>query len=71
MPQYDTTPNRKNEAWGVSINNSPPTSFRIYFQNINGLQFKSSQSKWQPHLHYMRDKGISISGLAEANTNWY
>jgi hypothetical protein len=43
IPQYDTTPNKRNEAWGASINRLPPTTFRIYFQNINGLQFKPKQ----------------------------
>jgi membrane-associated HD superfamily phosphohydrolase len=71
IPQYDTMPNKINAAWGSSINNLPPTIFRIYFQNINGLQFQTSQSKWQPHLKFMKEKGISISGLAETNTNWY
>jgi hypothetical protein len=31
---------------------------------------ESNQSKWKPHLQYMKDKGISISGFAETNTNW-
>jgi hypothetical protein len=70
IPQYDTTPVRRNEAWGASINNLPPTIFCIYFQNINGIQYKTPNSRWQPHLNYMKDKGISISGLAETNTNW-
>jgi hypothetical protein len=38
LPQYDTTPPRRNEAWGSSINNLPPSIFRIYFQNINGVK---------------------------------
>jgi hypothetical protein len=70
LPQYDTAPVRRNEAWGASINNLPPTTFRLYFQNINGLQYKMTNYKWQPHLDYMKDKGIYISGLAETNTNW-
>jgi small-conductance mechanosensitive channel len=69
LPQYDSTPNRNNDAWGASINNLPPTTFRLYFQNINGLQLQSNKSKWQPHLQYMHDKGISISGFAETNAN--
>jgi hypothetical protein len=27
LQQYDTTPNKKNESWGASINNLPPTNF--------------------------------------------
>jgi hypothetical protein len=71
IPQYDTTPNRRNEAWGLSINNLPPTIFRVYFQNINGRQFRTNKSRWQPHLQCMKDKGITISGFAKTNTNWY
>jgi hypothetical protein len=70
FPQYDTTPNRKNEAWGASINNLPPTIFQLYFQNINGLQLQTTDPKWATHLEYMKEKGISISGLAETNTIW-
>jgi hypothetical protein len=70
IPQYDTTPNRSNEAWGASINNKPSNTFRIYFQNINGLQLRTNKSKYQPHLSYMRETEISISGFAETNTNW-
>jgi hypothetical protein len=70
MQQYDTTPNKKNESWGASINNAPPTTLRIYFQNINGLQLCTTESKWHSHLEFMQEKGISISGLAERNTNW-
>jgi hypothetical protein len=71
IPQYDTHPVGRNEAWGASINNLPPTTFRVFFQNINGLQFKTNNSKWQPHLNYMKEKGIAISGLAETNSNWH
>lgn len=71
IPQYDTTPNRRNEPWGASIHNLPPTTFRIYFQNINGLQLKTNNSRWKHHLEYMKEKGISITGLAETNTNWH
>jgi hypothetical protein len=70
MQQYDTTPTKKNESWGASINSTPPTTFRIYFQNVNGLQLRTTESKWKNHLEYMQEKGISISGLAETNTNW-
>jgi hypothetical protein len=31
IPQYDQTPYKRNESWGASINNLPPTTFRIYF----------------------------------------
>jgi hypothetical protein len=71
IPQYDTTPNRQNEAWGSNINNLPSTIFRVYFQNVNGLQFKTNNSRWQPHLQYMKDNRITISGFAETNMNWY
>jgi hypothetical protein len=71
LPQYDTTPKRKNDTWGASINNLPPTIFCIYFQNINGLQLRTKESKWLTHLKLMKENGISISGLAETNTNWH
>jgi hypothetical protein len=63
LPQYDTTPNKINEAWGASIHKLPPTTFRIYFQNINGLQLQSHQSKWQAHLEFMKKKGSRSQGL--------
>jgi hypothetical protein len=62
LPQYNNNTHKHNEAWGVSINNIPPTTFRIYFQNTNGLQYKTSQSRWKTHLEYMQEKGITISG---------
>jgi hypothetical protein len=71
IPQYNTTPNRKNESWVASVNNLPPTTFRIYFQNINGLQLRTTQLKWAPHLQFMNEKGISISGFAKTNMNWH
>jgi hypothetical protein len=71
MNQYSSNPAKSNESWGASINNLAPTIFRIYFQNINGLQYKTTNSRWQPHLDYMKDKGISISGLAETNSSWH
>jgi hypothetical protein len=46
IPQDDMTPNKKNEARGASITNMPPTTFRIYFQNINGLQLQTTQTRW-------------------------
>jgi hypothetical protein len=70
IPQYESNMHKHNEAWGASINNIRLTTFRIYFQNINGLEYKTNQSKWEPHLQYMQEKGIKISGLAETNTNW-
>jgi hypothetical protein len=71
LEQYDTSPNKKNESWGACINKLPPTTFRIYFQNINGLQYKSHQTRLQPHLEFMKEKDIAISGFAETNTNWH
>jgi hypothetical protein len=50
LPQYNTTPNRRNEPWGASIHNLPPITFRIYFQNINSLQLKTNHSRWKQHL---------------------
>jgi hypothetical protein len=47
------------------------TSFRIYFQNINGLQHYTTNSHWKPHCDFMLDNGINISGLAETNSNWH
>jgi hypothetical protein len=63
-------PNKRNESWGASINNLPPTTFRIYFQNINGLQVQMSQNKWKAHLDFMKEKGIAMTRFAKTNTNW-
>jgi hypothetical protein len=54
MNQYDRNP-VNNESWGASINNLPPTIFLIYFQNVNGLQYKTTNSRWQPHLDFMKE----------------
>jgi hypothetical protein len=64
LPQYDSTPNKWNDAWGAAIKNLPPTNFRIYFQTINGIQFKSKQlSKWHPHLQYIRKTAYQSQAL--------
>jgi hypothetical protein len=46
------------------------TSTKIFFQNINGLRFSNHTNRWQQHLEMMKERVISISGLAETNTNW-
>jgi hypothetical protein len=38
---------------------------------MNELQFTTNQTKWKPHLEYMKEKGITITGFSETNTNWH
>jgi hypothetical protein len=69
IQQYVTNPLKSNDTWGASMDVPEKSSIRIFFENINGLQF-SSQTNRQPHLSMMQDRGIAISGFAETNTNW-
>jgi hypothetical protein len=71
LQQYDSSPSKKNKSWGACINKLPPTTFHIYFQNTYELQYKSHQTKLQPHLDFMKEKDIAISGFAKTNTNWH
>jgi hypothetical protein len=71
IPQFNTTPPKCNEAWGASIKTPLQTSFRIYFQNIDGLQHYTMNSRGKPHCDFMLDKGINISRFAETYSNWH
>jgi hypothetical protein len=70
IPQFLTNNPRPNNAWGASMDPCDPTSIRIFFQNINGLQYYTTSNRWQPHLETMKERGIDITGFAETNTNW-
>jgi Reverse transcriptase (RNA-dependent DNA polymerase) len=71
FPQYTDQLPKPNDNWGSSISTPDNTVTRIYYQNINGLRVMTQQSKLQPHLKYMNDTGITISGFSETNTNWH
>jgi hypothetical protein len=60
---------RKKATWGSSIANPPYQSFRVFFQNINGLKVGQSSETWKIHVKFMKEMKINISGLAETNTN--
>jgi hypothetical protein len=59
-----------NEYWGASMDNTDPTCFRIYFQNINGLTAGKLIERWYDTCNTMKNKKCEIFGLAETNTNW-
>jgi hypothetical protein len=54
-----------NTTWGASMDIPNPKATRIYFQNINRLQFVSPTNWWEPHLAVMKDRGISIPGFVQ------
>jgi hypothetical protein len=59
-----------NDYWGSSMVTNDSTSFRIYFQNINGLTAGNSLERWLETVKTMKEKQCEIFGLAETNRNW-
>jgi hypothetical protein len=59
-----------NDDWGSTIHSKDPTTTKIYFENINGIQEFSGTESWAEHMEFMKENNIKISGLAETNTNW-
>ena len=59
-----------NEPWGDSIYHKPKHSFRIYFQNINGIQ-PSKPERWQHIVQTIFETyNTDIGGLCETGINW-
>ena len=61
---FDPNP-QPNHAWGDFIHNKPKHTFRLYFQNVNGIQPRKPE-RWNTILktiftHYKAD----IAGLCE------
>ena len=60
----------KNEPWGDSIYNKPKNTFRIYFQNINGVQPNKSE-RWDNIINTIfTTYNSDIGGLCETGLNW-
>ena len=58
------------EPWGDSIYHKPTRCFRIYFQNINGIQ-PNRQGRWEHILKTMFELYKSdIVGLCETGLHW-
>jgi hypothetical protein len=70
IPQFLCNTPKSNDTWGASMDVPDESSIRLFFQNINGLQFSSQSNRWQPHLNMMKVRGVAIPGFAETNTNW-
>jgi hypothetical protein len=71
IQQYNDDLPVNNDTWGGSMTTPDPKAIRIFFQNINGLKFTTPASRLRHHLQYMKDTGVTISGMAETNTNWH
>jgi hypothetical protein len=59
-----------NDYWGSSMDSEKHDSFRIYFQNINGITTGQDMERWDNVVSTMKDNCCEIFGLAETNTNW-
>ena len=67
---FDTN-TQSNHAWGDNIHNKPKKTFRLYFQNVNGIQPRKTE-RWSNILQsifptYKAD----IAGLCETGINWH
>ena len=62
---------KDNKPIGDTLNNDEVSNtFRIYFQNINGVTAGKGTGKWDNILQTMVKKNVSIFGLAETNIEW-
>jgi hypothetical protein len=59
-----------NDYWGSSMDTNDSNSFRVFFQNINGLTAGKSIERWIETVNTIKEKQCEIFGLAETNTNW-
>ena len=66
LPQADNNPigDTMNDASGE------PNNFRIYSQNVNGLNAGRGTGKWEGILEMANTNNVSIMGLSETNTEW-
>jgi hypothetical protein len=70
IQQHITRTPIANDYWGSSMDTNDPRSFRVFFQNINGLTTGKSMKRWIETVTTMHEKKCEIFGLAETNTNW-
>lgn len=72
LAQQILTSNKPNNNnwWGNAMETWKPRTSRIFFQNINGIQFHSAKNRWSSVLEYIQLHQCNIVGLAETNTTW-
>ena len=59
-----------NEPFGDNVDKIPEeNNFRIYFQNVNGLE--KGTRKWEDMLQEMKTRQVSVCGFAKTNTEWH
>ena len=58
------------DSWGDDITVKSSRSFRLYFQNINGLCTTELNENWIDILHFMETNSVDMYGLAETNVRW-
>jgi hypothetical protein len=61
-----------NEAFGNPMEPiDQEKTFRIYFQNVNGLEIGKGTRKWEDIIQEMTTRQVSVCGIAETNTEWH
>ena len=59
------------EIWGDQFESKPPNTYRLCFENINGLGFEVSHNiKQDRFITWARENEIDVMGWAELNINW-
>lgn len=65
------THHKGNHLWGSSIQVKDPKTFRLFFQNVNSLQYSDNDGgKWSQCLTNMKERQCDIIGFAETCTDW-
>ena len=65
-----TTITQVNKPWGDKITIKPKDTFRIYFQNIHGIQIHQPE-RWENIIKTsMEEYQSDLVGLCETGLNW-
>ena len=55
--------------YGANIDTKLPNTFRLGFQNVNGIKWESERTGAE-ELYSMDKLGLDLAGLIETNINW-
>jgi hypothetical protein len=69
LPQSMSTEHGNNYIGDVMQPDKPPDTFRVYFQNINGVN-KNNWADWEAAAREIKKAKIDVFGCAETNISW-
>jgi Reverse transcriptase (RNA-dependent DNA polymerase) len=67
---YMSSTHHNQTTWGDSLPKPQKNTFRVYFQNINGLHLQRPNNNLLFNLESMQQMEVGLFGWAETNTNW-